>query len=73
MQLLSERQDVLVGTVLNKRTCRKKRPKSIKKRCSRSSRSLRSKGRAKEAYAHKVGSRKGKNDNFANIGRFDSE
>ena len=53
VKLLSERQEVLVGMVVNKRTCRKKHPKSINHRFSRSARSWRSKGQKKPCNSSK--------------------
>ena len=47
VKLPSERQDVLTGMVVRRGTCRKKHPKSAKRRFSRNSRSQRSKEQKK--------------------------
>ena len=70
VELLSERQAVCM--VASKRDMQKEAPQKYRVKVSEEFEELEEQ-RAKEAYAHKVGRRKGKGENGAKIGRIEGD
>ena len=66
VQLISERQEVLVDTVVSKRDMQKEVPKKYQEK--EGLQGIQG-ARGAKAYADKVGRRKGKSENVAKIGR----